>query len=71
MYVCRELTSTYSFTHSFHGTLLCEVAEPESDEDFTRDEDDDVDSDCDGRDDNDMQSSEVNRGRSMMKSSFG
>ena len=67
MYVCRELTSSYSF----HGTLLCEVAEPESDEDFTRDEDDDVDSDCDGRDDNDMQSSEVNRGRSMMKSSFG
>ena len=49
------------------------MAEPESDEDFTRDEDDDVDSDCDGRDDNDMQSSEVNanRGRSMMKSSFG
>jgi hypothetical protein len=47
------------------------VAEPESDEDFTRDEDDDVDSDCDGQDDNDMQSSEVNRGRSMMNSSFG
>ena len=48
------------------------MAEPESDEDFTRDDDDDVDSDYDVRDDDDgMQSSEVNKGRSMMKSSFG
>ena len=61
-----------AYIHTFNHPPFCyEVAEPESDEDFTRDDDRDVDSDYDVEDDSDAQKSGDKSSRSLMKSTFG